>query len=73
MISFQIIGELTIRDISVDQSFEMQITIVSENRIEGYGSTVVLRSDYALDIPSVPSVASVSDEVLLEIIFAAER
>ena len=47
--------------------------VVSEDRIEGSGSAVVLRSDFGLQIPSVPNVANVSDEVILEIDFVAER
>jgi len=69
--SFQITGELTIRDISHQVTFEMTVTAVSENQLAGYGSTMVARADYDLKIPSVPSVADVDEDVQLEIEFVA--
>jgi polyisoprenoid-binding protein YceI len=70
-VQFQITGDLTIRDVTQQVTFEITATLVDESRLEGYGKTTVLRSDYGLTIPSVPSVADVSDEVLLEIDFVA--
>jgi polyisoprenoid-binding protein YceI len=70
-ITFQITGNLTIREITQEVTFEMQVTLVDRNRLEGQGQATVLRSDYNLIIPSVPSVANVADNVLLEIKFTA--
>ncbi|MEW5869582.1 MAG: YceI family protein [Chloroflexota bacterium] len=71
--SFQITGSLTIRDITKEVTFEVRLTPISADRMQGYASATVLRSDYKLTIPSVPSVADVSDQVLLEIDFVAVR
>jgi len=70
-VEFQVVGDLTIRDVTQSVTFDVTVTVVSETEITGYGSAVVLRSDYELTIPNVPSVANVTDEVLLEIEFTA--
>ncbi len=70
-ITFQVIGDLTIRDVTVEQTFEISASVDESGRLTGSGETTVLRSDYGLLIPSVPSVAGVSDEVILEIDFIA--
>ncbi|MBI3159709.1 MAG: YceI family protein [Chloroflexi bacterium] len=69
-----ITGDLTIRDVTATETFTGQVTLVSETELQGYFSAVVLRgSVYGLQIPSVPQVASVDDNVLLEIRFVAVR
>jgi polyisoprenoid-binding protein YceI len=70
--SFNLSGDLQIRDIVRPVTFEMMVTAVSETELHGSGEAIVLRSDYDLRIPSVPGVADVSDEVRLEIDFVAE-
>jgi len=70
-LEFQIAGDLTIRDITNEVTFDVVVTVVSETRIEGYASAYVARGDYDLVIPSVPSVADVDEEVLIEIDFVA--
>jgi polyisoprenoid-binding protein YceI len=69
---FQVTGDLTIRDISNEVTFAVSVTPVSETRLEGLASTTILRADYNLTIPSVPSVADVDEEVLVELEFVAE-
>ena len=51
--------------------FEVEIVIESLERIHVTGSAMVLRSDFGLSIPSVPRIASVSDEIGLVIDFVA--
>lgn len=70
-VQFQVTGDLTIRDVTQPVTFEITATLVDATRLEGSGKTTVLRSDFGLIIPSVPSVADVSDEVLLEVDFVA--
>ena len=70
--SFQIVGELTVRDITNEVTFEATVNPISETVIEGTASAQVLRSDYSLEIPDVPSVANVTNEVQLDIDFHAE-
>lgn len=71
-IDFQVSGDLKIRDIVNPVTFDVSVALVSERRIEGTAITVVLRSDFDLRIPSVPSVANVTDEVTLTLDFVAE-
>ena len=70
-ISFSIVGDLTIRDITVPATFNVEATAVSETQITGTATAVVNRTDYDLRIPSVPSVANVDEEVQLFIDFTA--
>lgn len=69
--SFQVAGDLTIRDITKAQMFQVTVTPVSQVRLEGYAFTTINRSDYQLTIPSVPSVAGVDEQVLIELEFVA--
>lgn len=73
VISFQIVGELTIRDVTNEITFDVSATAESENRLSGYAFAIISRSNYGLEIPEVPSVANVDEEVLLEIDFVALR
>lgn len=70
-ITFQIVGEFRVRDIVKTLTFDATVTLVDENTMSGTATTEVLRSDYELTIPSVPSVANVTDEVQLQIDFVA--
>lgn len=73
VISFSIRGDLTIRDITQEVTFTGQVELASLDRLEGTAEATVKRSDYKLVIPSVPSVADVSDEVLVKIQFVAAK
>ena len=64
-------GDLTIRTITQPMTFEVTVTPVSESEIQGSARATLLRADFDLQIPSVPSVADVSEEVLLEFDFVA--
>jgi polyisoprenoid-binding protein YceI len=70
-LEFQISGDLTIRDITHPITFDVTVTAVSETRLEGSASAMLSRADYDLQIPEVPRVADVDEEVLLEIDFVA--
>jgi polyisoprenoid-binding protein YceI len=69
--SFQIIGDLTVRDVTNPVTFDVTVTPVSETQLEGLASTAILYPDFNLTIPEAPAVASVDDEVILEIEFVA--
>lgn len=69
--SFQIVGDLTIRDVTRQVTFEVTATPVSETRLEGTAQTTIAYADWGISIPQVRQVASVSDEVQLEIDFVA--
>ena len=68
---FQITGDLVVHGVTQAATFETNITLVAEDRIEGYATATILYSDFNISIPSVPRVADVSDEVILEIDFVA--
>jgi len=71
-LKFQITGDLMIRDVTNQVTFDVTATAVSETRLEGSASAVIAREDYDLKIPNVPRVADVDEEVLIEIDFVAE-
>jgi polyisoprenoid-binding protein YceI len=70
--SFIVTGNLTVRNITKEVTFQASVTAVSETQITGTASAQVLRSDFELQIPNVPGVANVTNEVQLEIDFVAE-
>lgn len=69
--TFQIVGELTITDVTLSETFEARVTIESESRLSGLVVTTINRDAYGLTIPSVPIVAEVAVDVLLELDFVA--
>jgi polyisoprenoid-binding protein YceI len=69
---FQIVGDLTITDVTREVTFEVTVTPVSETRIEGLATTTFLYTDFELSIPDSPSVDTVEDTVRLEFEFVAE-
>ena len=70
-VSFTISGDLTIRDITQPVVFDVTATIVSETQQSGTATAIVNRGDFDLQIPSVPNVANVEEEVELTIEFIA--
>lgn len=72
-LTFQIVGDLKIRDIVQSVTFEVTATAVSEERLEGVATATVTRTQFNLTIPNVPGVTDVADDVPLEIRFVAMR
>lgn len=68
---FQMTGDLTIRDVTQPVTFEVVVSGDSATQISGTATTVVRRGDFNLNIPSVPQVANVAEEVTLTIRFVA--
>jgi polyisoprenoid-binding protein YceI len=64
-------GDLTIQDVTSPVTFNVELTLLSETELSGSASTTVLRETYGLEIPSVPNVANVEEEVELYIDFLA--
>jgi polyisoprenoid-binding protein YceI len=71
LLEFTVTGDLTIRDITQTVTFDVSASMPNETTIEGTAESTVSREAFELGIPSVPSVADVSDEVLLKIDFVA--
>jgi polyisoprenoid-binding protein YceI len=69
--TFEVIGDLTIREITQPVTFQVTLTADSAEMITGTATTTINRTDYELNIPSVPQVANVSEEVVLEFDFSA--
>lgn len=70
-VAFTLVGDLTIRDVTLPATFNVEATVISETQLAGTATAVVNRADYGLNIPSVPNVANVEEEVELFINFTA--
>lgn len=62
-----ITGTFSLSGESRSVTFDTEVTVVSADRVEVTGTATVLRSDFGLTIPDVPSVSDVADEILLVI------
>jgi polyisoprenoid-binding protein YceI len=69
--NFQIVGDLTIRDVTRPVTFEATATPLSDVELEGSASVTILYDDFGLTIPAAQAVSAVDDEVKLEIDFVA--
>jgi polyisoprenoid-binding protein YceI len=69
--TFQIAGNLTIRDITQPVVFEATAKADSLDQLSGTATTTIQRADYNLIIPNAPGVANVGESVTLEIDFVA--
>jgi len=72
-VELSVTGDLTIKGTTREVTFNGQATLESEDRLVGSFQTMVLYPDFALSIPSVPSVSDVADEVTLKIDLVALR
>ena len=70
-LSFQIVGDLTIRDTTKQVTFDVTLTPVDETRLEGLATLTIPYRDFGLAIPDSPSVDTVADDVRLELEFVA--
>lgn len=70
-VTFQLRGDLTVRDVTREVVFDVTVTVDSEEQISGTASTTITREDYNLSFNTPPQVADVGDEVTLEIDFVA--
>lgn len=70
--TFQVTGDLKILDTTLPVTFDMSVTVVDDNTLQGSGRATIRYADFGIRIPQVPMVASVSDEVKLEIDFTAQ-
>ena len=58
--SFQVAGNLTVRDTVVPVTFDVTVTPVSETRLEGLATLTIPHRDLNVSIPDSPSVDTVS-------------
>lgn len=69
---FTLTGDLPIRSVTNSLDWEVEVTVVSDTRIEGRARTTITRAQYGLTIPTVPTVANVEEDIDLAIEFVAE-
>lgn len=69
---FTLTGDLPIRSVTNSLDWEVEVTVVSDTRIEGRARTTITRTQYDLIIPTVPTVANVEEDIDLAIEFVAE-
>jgi polyisoprenoid-binding protein YceI len=69
--SFQIAGQLTIKDVTRDAIFDATVTPVSASELKGMAVGTIRYGDWNISIPDVPFVAGVGDQVRLELDFVA--
>lgn len=71
--TFQVAGNLTVKDVTKPVTFNVTAQLVGDAtaHLDGSATATVKRADFNLQIPSVPTVANVSDEVKLQIDFVA--
>jgi polyisoprenoid-binding protein YceI len=72
-LTFQVTGDLTVRDVTRSVTFDAEVTVVSEDRLEGLATAMVTYPEFNLVIPSAPGVANVTEDVTLQIEFVALR
>ncbi|MCP4166066.1 MAG: YceI family protein [Chloroflexi bacterium] len=70
-IDFQIAGNLTVTDETHPVVFDVIVTPVSSDRIEGLATVTILYKDFGLFIPDAEAVDTVEDEVTLQLEFVA--
>jgi polyisoprenoid-binding protein YceI len=67
--SFQVVGDLTVRDVTLPVTFQVTVSVESVERLVGRASAVITQKDFKINVPSVPFVANVGEDILLEIDF----
>lgn len=68
---FQVSGDLVIKGVTQNVTFDVSVEMTDASTISGVATTEVLRSDFGIGIPSVPTVADVTDEVGITLEFVA--
>jgi polyisoprenoid-binding protein YceI len=70
--TFQLLGDLTLRDVTRPATWEVKATFAPEGVI-GLATTAFMLADFSIPKPSVPRVASIEDQITLELAFKAAR
>lgn len=70
-VEFAITGDLTVKGTTRAVTFDALVTMVDDSTIEGMAVTEITRDMFEIGIPSVPSVADVTNEVLIALDFVA--
>jgi polyisoprenoid-binding protein YceI len=70
-ITFQMVGDLTIRGMTRETTFDVVMTPTTDEQLQGTASTSIRYADWGVSIPQVPSVAGVGEQVALQLEFVA--
>lgn len=69
--TFQIVGQLTIRDQTHEATFTATVTPAPDGTLQGKVTTTINYADWQISVPSVPIVTSLAETVTLETDFVA--
>jgi polyisoprenoid-binding protein YceI len=67
--TFQVTGDLTIKDVTKPVTFDVTVAVESPERLAGSAQTTIALADFNLVVPDVPFVANVGETMALEINF----
>ncbi|MCA9902954.1 MAG: YceI family protein [Anaerolineae bacterium] len=70
-IEFQIVGDLTVKDVTLPITFDASVTLVDNGRIEGTARAQTRYPDFGITIRTPPIVSGVSEDLILELDFVA--
>lgn len=70
-LSFTVTGDLTIQSTTNSVTFDVVAELVDPRTIRGTAEAIVSRAEFRIGIPNVPTVADVSDDVLIRLDFVA--
>jgi polyisoprenoid-binding protein YceI len=69
--TFQATGDLSIKGVIRPATFDVTVVPTADGRLEGTATTTIQYADWGVAIPSVPFVASVDNQVAVQLDFAA--
>ena len=70
-VDVEIVGDLTIMDMTKSTTFTATLTYVSADEIAGTATTTILYDEYGVAVPLTQSVSFVSDELTMALDFVA--
>ncbi len=70
-VPIKIVGDLTIKGITHEVTFDATVTPASTDRLQGSAATTIRYADWGISIPQVPIVAGVADQAQLQLDFVA--
>ncbi len=71
-VRFQMTGEMTIREISHESTFEVS-TVLNGDTLRGTAKTLLYMADYGIDPPDFAGLLEVKDGVTIEVVFVARK
>ncbi len=71
VVELEIVGDLTIKDVTQQETFLATVTVVSADQLVGTATTTITYADYGVNVPLTQSVSAVADELTLALDFTA--